>query len=607
MDEMSLNECHHPSDFRILWFVLERPFPQDFDQMHSHVISIDSIETFDQQLKSFEQSGRLLLLVTNSTEHFDVFHRYRQIVYIYLWARSPSSILSETQNIRVFDDLNELMQRLRRDIISTHRSDLVIDTCSSERIDINRSFTHVDSYTGRFMWNLFFIYELVRNKDKRDLRQLKKVMVERLLIEHSKNKALLKRVELFAHADVAQNPIEWYTKDTLIHEPMNKAFRTRNPGLICEYQYFLIVLHDQLEKLWRSQFQRRQSKFVVYRSQLMHVTQACDISTNPVKFVSNNPFFSTSTNPEVAEVYSGVQDTNPEKVPVRLEITIEGSRNSTRYPYAFIEELSRFAQEDEVLFFPGALFRLDSVEKATQGREAIVRLTLCHESIGRIDALFDTVERKLAAGYSEDFERVMSGESDFHLFNKFHYILCGSHNRVEELLIGRLGLLFQDLANLFGQNAATIRYYKELLYDGDFMPNHRRERDVILNVLIGRNYFSLKDFDRALTSYHIALILLENENHQAAGEIRQLRGDFEVAKSNLHYARDEYGRTDRIFDRCQMRKKRYRARICWRLVDVYKRLNAPEEATKWRRKAENWAPPVIKRSESNRLYCRWAK
>ena len=503
--------------------------------------------------------------------------------------------------VRVFDNLNELMQRLRRDMILMHRSDLVIDTCSSEGLDINHSFTHVDSYTGRFVWNLLFIYQLVRNKHKLDLSQLKRTMVEQLRIEHSQNASLLTQVEIFEHEDAAQNPIEWYTKDTLIYVPMNKAFRTRNPELICKFQYFLIVLHDQMETLWHEQRERRRSAFVVYRSQLMGKAQFALLEARRVNLVSINAFFSTSTNPEVADVFSGVLDADPEKVPVRLEITIERSRDSTRYPYAFIEELSQFAQEDELLFFPGALLRLDSVEKATRGREAIIRLTLCHESVGRLDAFFDTVERVFAAGYSEDFERMMNSESDFHLFNKFHYVLVGSHNHVEELLIGRLGLVLQDLAQRFGQYQATIDYYEQLLNDEQFMPSHPKQRDVILNILIGRNYFFLKDYDQALTYYQIALVLLHDENHQAAGEIRQLRGDVEMVRNNLHVARDEYERTDRIFDRCQLKKKRFRARVCWKLVDVNQRLGASQEVKKWQREAERWAPPVIKRSESNLL------
>ncbi|CAF1295876.1 unnamed protein product [Rotaria sordida] len=188
------------------------------------------------------------------------------------------------------------------------------------------------------------------------------------------------RIEKFVEfeRDYRQNtPVWWYTKDFL-YSILNTALRTHNISMLYPMRVFIRDLHQQLIQLHSNLLNTGIMK--LYRGQLIPIEEFEKIRKNPGGLLSINSFLSTSRNKDLAEIFAGISNNDPNMTSVLLEITVDTSVPTTT-PFASIGALSNFGEgEDEYLFTMDSVFRINSIEKCNANIDWCVRLTLTNDN-----------------------------------------------------------------------------------------------------------------------------------------------------------------------------------------------------------------------------------
>ncbi|CAF5019733.1 unnamed protein product, partial [Rotaria sp. Silwood1] len=110
---------------------------------------------------------------------------------------------------------------------------------------------------------------------------------------------------------------------------------------------------------------------------------------------------------------------------------------------------------------------------------------------------------------------------DWMRFGKYYKILTGRTFSWKDIMTTLVGIDFYYLMSILGDYETAIEYYKELLWDEKFIDD---QKCLVLNMMIGYNYFHLFEYDNALFHYDIALSSLD-DNNKLIREVYILIGD----------------------------------------------------------------------------------
>ncbi|CAF1190164.1 unnamed protein product [Rotaria sp. Silwood1] len=202
------------------------------------------------------------------------------------------------------------------------------------------------------------------------------------------------------------------------------------------------------------------------------------------------------------------------EVGVIFEInTIKASYNIL-HPFADISKLSVIQDEEEILFFAGTVFRINSVEKENDSTW-IIKLTLCNQTVEQMEQLMDAIKEQLTS--ITCWDHLYMKIVDWMRFGKYYKILTGKTFSWKDIM-------------------PNWPYYKELLWDEKFIDD---QKCLVLNMMISYNYFHLFEYDNALFHYGIALSSLD-DNNKLTREVYILIGDVWRAKDNVETALSYY-------------------------------------------------------------------
>ncbi|CAF1656136.1 unnamed protein product, partial [Didymodactylos carnosus] len=156
------------------------------------------------------------------------------------------------------------------------------------------------------------------------------------------------------------------TRDSFLYRLLNKALRTDNIDIIFKYRFFISDLHQQLYELHENYVKLLKSyeidEFRVYRGQQIPVEQFEQLQKNIGGMISMNTFLSTTTDRDIALVYTGNGSCRPQMESVLFEIKIDLTQTSTT-PFSNIKEMSYFQSEDEILFSLSTLVLINKENK----------------------------------------------------------------------------------------------------------------------------------------------------------------------------------------------------------------------------------------------------
>jgi len=174
--------------------------------------------------------------------------------------------------------------------------------------------------------------------------------------------------------------IHWYTRETCIYKILNKALRTQDIDDIMPFDQFIRDLNKQLAKE-RVAFvkQRQTTKIRVFRGQFISKDEVNRLKSAKGQLLAMNSFLSTSTNYEKAfEFATSRPPPNDKLTSILLEIDVDLLSDSR--PYADIRHLSAFAEEEEILFMFGCIFRIEEFFYDDKKKLWLAFLKLCsHE------------------------------------------------------------------------------------------------------------------------------------------------------------------------------------------------------------------------------------
>ncbi|CAF1242279.1 unnamed protein product, partial [Didymodactylos carnosus] len=195
-------------------------------------------------------------------------------------------------------------------------------------------------------------------------------MINHCRLQYIGNEISLKYIDEFDKTYSPNEAIWWYTRHCFLFEILNKALRIQDIDILFKYRFFLTDLHNQIKQL-HSEFvqslpttniDNEQKTVTVYRGQGINVDELENLKNNFGGLLSFNNFLSTSTNPTVALMFF---PTTSDLQSVLFGIIAE-YRQDTK-PFCSIKEITKFNDEEEVLFSIGSIFRIESFDRFSNG------------------------------------------------------------------------------------------------------------------------------------------------------------------------------------------------------------------------------------------------
>ena len=177
------------------------------------------------------------------------------------------------------------------------------------------------------------------------------------------NAVQLNNIDQFEKDYDNHGPIWWYTHECCFYSVLNRALRMMEIDTIIKMGFFIQDLHHQIAQLHLEQFNKHHQLdvFTIYRGQGLSTTDFKQMQKIQGGLISFNNFLSTSKDPTVAHSFARNSLANPASIGVVFVITIDPSIKST--PFASINNVSYYRNEDEILFSMHTVFRIDSIIK----------------------------------------------------------------------------------------------------------------------------------------------------------------------------------------------------------------------------------------------------
>ncbi|CAF4544167.1 unnamed protein product [Rotaria sp. Silwood2] len=569
-----LNEIQNHEDFRVVWFSSDNNVPNELARFVDYLEKCDSFETCNNYIKRFQSERMIILVLIELFEYLSDFNNLLQIQSIYVVQRNFQNMGYEKQKysklVNIFTDERTLIERLRHDILLTYRHDLSITISCLDEIKTEQSLISLDKNEYTLLWNQVFIYFLVNDSDI-DMNRLKKNMIEQCQLEYSNNQIQLNAINEFDKECTYDNVLDWYTKDSFVYRLVNKAFRKRNIDLICKFRYFIILLYKKLKEL--SIKQQKENYSTVYRGQILGKNDLENLQCNVGRLISINTTMSTSRNENVARTFIAGAE-----IGVIFEINTISASYNILHPFADISQFSLTSDEEEVLFFAGAVFRINSVQKENDSTW-IIKLTLSNETVEQMEQLMDGIKEQLNS--ITCWHHLCMKIDDWLLVKKYYKILRPRSYSWKDIMTDVAGINFYYLFSVFGDYEKVIEYYTELLWDEKFIDY---PKCIILNIMIGYNYFHLLQYDEALFHYDIALSSLD-DNNKLRGEIYIHIGDVWRVRDNVETALSNYKKALEIFTSQDVDDHDI-AKICRKVSDIYLEQNNYDDAIVYQEQAD---------------------
>jgi tetratricopeptide (TPR) repeat protein len=186
----------------------------------------------------------------------------------------------------------------------------------------------------------------------------------------------------------SHTPIWWYTSPYFLFSMLNRALRTLEVDIIMKMAFFIHDLHHHIEQLHREQSHNQEHERLLkaYRGQGLSKNDFEQLMQKRGGLMSFNNFLSTSEDRAVSLLYADSNRYNPDLVGILFEITIDQSMPSS--PYGFLNNISFFSTEHEILFSMHTVFRIGNMEQIDgSDRLWVVHLTLTSDTDPQLNAL----------------------------------------------------------------------------------------------------------------------------------------------------------------------------------------------------------------------------
>jgi tetratricopeptide (TPR) repeat protein len=388
---------------------------------------------------------------------------------------------------------------------------------------------------GHFVYSLLLIDVLIRMKSVSNDRKE--------LIAYCKAQGQIENQELnkFERKYSAEKAVWWYTRDSFLHQMLNRALRTQDIDLLYLFRVIIADIYEQLKC-----YQCR-STIQVYRGQLMSEEELNRLQQSKGEFISINSFFSTTKCKRTATKFlKHPLDSNNVNLQQVLFIIDADPNVVTSKPFADISSLSEYHGEDEILFMIGCLFRLKNIYRDTD-RIWKIEMKLCSDKENDLKNLFDHMKKEYSIGGDGNvtllsFADVLLGMGKYELAEKIYRRLnleLSSNDPSLPSVYWSLGMLNKEI----GDYDNGIVWFNRALefYKRKNLRGHVRIGE--LYNWLGEMYRLKDDNSKALRYFNDAVVLFEaahDENHSSMGYVYNNMGIVYRKQKNYSVALDFY-------------------------------------------------------------------
>ena len=350
------------------------------------------IYTNDQEcekyIRSVPKGHRIILIVGGRFSQLIVprIHHLFQIssIFVYCMDKRNEEWTKAFKKVKgVIEELNELILQVlaaqeKQNNRDRFEQPLSINIFNTINVGREQSTSELN---GQFVHSQILIDCLLRMKlsstDRNDFLTFCKK-------EYAYDDPQLKMIREFEQNYSTNSALTWYTRDCFLYKLLNKALRTLDIELLYFYAFFI---HDLYEQLKRHQYP---APIHVYRGQLMSKKEVQQLRKFTGQLVSMNSFLSTTTDRDVAIIFSGYDGVlNNDIQPVLFEIQADPEIGDIK-PFADITVFSAMQDEEEVLMMLGAIFRI--VHIRDEGQLCIIQLVLCSDNGLDVKPIFDQMK-----------------------------------------------------------------------------------------------------------------------------------------------------------------------------------------------------------------------
>lgn len=197
------------------------------------------------------------------------------------------------------------------------------------------------------------------------------------------NESELHSIEQFERSYTRDEVIHWYTQESFVYKLVNKALRTEDLEQLNLFRFFIADLSAALAKAQQETIQT-----VVYRGVRLDEEEFEHIRQLQGQLIAFNGYLSSSRSMDVAKKFAEI---NTRTISVIFEIDTSESERSV---FADISSLSKFPEEQEVLFDIGVVFMVDRVEE--NEHFWTIRMRATDEGEHLVDEYIEESQREMA-------------------------------------------------------------------------------------------------------------------------------------------------------------------------------------------------------------------
>ncbi|UJR06632.1 hypothetical protein I4U23_010916 [Adineta vaga] len=229
----------------------------------------------------------------------------------------------------------------------------------------NRKEQHLND---RFDVVLLHLVDILRHISSRT-HTIDQKMLKRCRQYCANNEVELKKLDVFEANYRSDDAIRWYTKDSILFRLLNRALRSEDAEIVLDFRCFILDLYHQLDRI-HTDFDRHtlnSQSYIVYRGQQVTIKEINRLKRNINGYIVIKTFLSTSLSEAVAKIFVGERIQRPvpeESLLFIIDVSAQIQCHNTEKPFGHIRQYSHMEDEEEVLFIPGTIFRLNAITKS---------------------------------------------------------------------------------------------------------------------------------------------------------------------------------------------------------------------------------------------------
>lgn len=388
-------------------------------------------------------------------------------------------------------------------------------------------------------FQLFIDIILKITNENTDQIKLKQDLINICQENYQGNENELNIIDEFNKNYKKEDAIWWYTRESCFYRLLNKSLRLQDFDILFSMRFFLTDLYYQLNDEYKKNLNSN-LLIQVYRGQAIHINELNLIKDNIGEFLSMNSFLSTSNNKDISINFAKQIIVNDEITRILFEFNIDYNIENTR-PYAFIQHLSYFNEEEELLIGLGAIFQINQIYF-----DDIEQIWFCHMSLCSQDnyQLKDIMKRDkqnigediTSLGYllyqmgdkdkaKQYFQQLLDNQQSLNLLDiSSCYRGLGAIAFAQSQYSDALNYHFKEL-DIYQNNSSSLPQF----YTGDCF------------ICIGNIYRYMNELDQALIYHEKALNLLP-EDHPSYPTIFRNIADIYVDQKQFDLAIQYYNK-----------------------------------------------------------------